>query len=92
MKTALLEVLVQDFEPAVSSRALDACKSTVEVHMILHVTPLAQPRTASLGIRALDKQVLQHRSQDSRDGEGLFVEVDVVSAGGTALMAVILCH
>lgn len=83
MQAAQVEVLLCCLQAAVGRGALDGRVLAVQHDVIVNIDALINPVAASLCIRALDHQLVQHSLDDLRHGANVLVRLDRMSARRT---------
>jgi len=78
-----VEVLLGNVVSAIKGAARHGCVFAVQHHMILHVGALFDPVAASLGMRTLDYQLIEHGGDDLGHGASVCV---LGAAGGATLL------
>lgn len=87
MQATLVEVLLRDLEATIGSRAFNRRVLAVQHDVIVNVNSVIDPIAASLGIGALDHQLIQHVLNDSRNRSDISVALYSAATCGTRLPA-----
>lgn len=90
MQTALVEVLLRDWQTADGIRTLDLRILAVQHNMVMDVRPLLTPVAARLCVWTAHNELVEHGLDDLRDRERLLAGVHRTAACRTRLMDAVL--